>query len=78
MPTVQRIGRWRLHFYSDEGHEPPHVHVDTGEGECKFWLAPVRLARSQRVNPLDVRRIERAVLEHETALLEAWNEFFRS
>jgi hypothetical protein len=44
MPTVLRLLNWRFHFYSDEGSEPAHIHVDTGDGECKFWLAPVRLA----------------------------------
>jgi hypothetical protein len=36
MPTVLRLLNWRFHFYSDEGNEPPHIHVDTGDGECKF------------------------------------------
>jgi hypothetical protein len=27
MPTLLRIGSFRFHFYSDEGSEPPHVHV---------------------------------------------------
>jgi len=25
--TVRRIGSFRFHFYSDEGTEPPHIHV---------------------------------------------------
>jgi len=61
MPTVLRVGTWRFHFYSDEGLEPPHIHIDTGDGECKFWLEPVELARAQRVPPADLRRIERLV-----------------
>jgi hypothetical protein len=44
MPTVLRLLNWRFHFYSDEGQEPPHIHVRTPDGECKFWLSPVRLA----------------------------------
>jgi hypothetical protein len=71
-----RIGRWRFHFYSDEGHEPPHIHVDTGMGEAKFWLLPVRLARSQRVAIRELRRIEGAVCDHEAKLSERWHEFF--
>lgn len=38
MPTVLRVGRFRFHFYSNEGREPPHIHVRASEGECKFWL----------------------------------------
>ncbi len=57
MPTVLRIGNWRFHFYSDEDGEPPHIHVATPDGECKFWLAPVRLARAVNVAPFEIRRI---------------------
>ena len=78
MPTALRLSGWRFHFYSDEGTEPPHIHVDTGDGECKFWLDPVRLARSQRVSPVDLRRIESIVLEHQSELLEKWHDHFHN
>ena len=38
MPTVLRWGPYRAFFYSNEGREPAHVHVRTGEFEAKFWL----------------------------------------
>ena len=76
MPTVLRLLNWRFHFYSDEGSEPAHIHVDTGGGACKFWLAPVRLARSHRVDGAELRRIEAVVFEHESSFLEKWHEFF--
>lgn len=77
MPTVLKLGKWRFHFYSDEGSEPPHVHVDTGDGGCKFWLEPVRLARSVRVSVIDLRAIEREVVTKREVFLEAWHVFFR-
>ena len=58
MPTALRIGSYRFHFYSDEGDEPVHIHVDIGDGECKFWLDPVVLARSNNVTAVEVRKIE--------------------
>ena len=76
MPTIFRLLNWRFHFYSDEGSEPPHVHVDTGDGECKFWLTPVVLARATRIKPHDLREIESVVMERETFFLEKWHEFF--
>jgi len=76
MPTVLRLFGWRFHFYSDEGSEPPHIHVNTGDGECKFLLAPVRLARSENVKPLVMRCIEGVVVERETFFLEKWHEYF--
>lgn len=76
MPTILRLGPWRFHFYSDEGLEPPHVHVDTGDGECKFWLGPVRLARNQHVAPHVLRQIEREVAAREGWFEERWHDFF--
>jgi hypothetical protein len=77
MPTVLRIGAFRFHFYSDEGEEPAHIHVDTGDGECKFWLDPVVLAKSTNVSPINVRKIERLVFEHRSFLTEKSDEFHR-
>ncbi|MCB9870153.1 MAG: DUF4160 domain-containing protein [Planctomycetes bacterium] len=28
MPTVLRIGSTRFFFYSNEGNEPPHIHIE--------------------------------------------------
>ncbi len=44
MPTVFRVGSYRFHFYSDEGIEPPHIHVRFDGSDCKYWLDPVALA----------------------------------
>lgn len=74
MPTVLRLGRYRFHFYSDERGEPPHVHVRTPEGECKFWLVPIRLARNLGVRSHEIRWIERLVFEHHDLLIEAYHE----
>jgi len=41
MPTVLRIGQYRFFFYADEGFEPPHVHVESGEKRAKYWLTPI-------------------------------------
>ena len=65
-------------FYSDEGQEPPHINVKTPDGECKFWLSPVRLARVGDVKPNEVRRIEISVIDHEALFLEKWHEHSQS
>jgi hypothetical protein len=77
MPTVLRVGPYRFHFYSDEGAEPPHIHVRTPTGECKFWLEGVRLARCRGVRPLELRAIERLVYEHHGLLLERYHDIHR-
>ena len=76
MPTVLRIGPYRVYFYSHEPNEPEHVHVDRGRQSAKFWLDPVALARNLGFSSNELRSIERMLTEHQGELLEAWNEFF--
>ena len=78
MPTGLRIGSFRFHFYSDEGSEPPHIPVATPDGECKFWLAPISLARNNGIDPKTVRRIEKLVFEHYALLKEKYNDVHRN
>lgn len=75
MPTVLRIGPYRFHFYSDEFNEPPHIHVETADGECKFWLGPVKLASNRNLPPKVIRIIEKLVFEHEDFLMVKYQEF---
>jgi hypothetical protein len=76
VPTILRHGRWRLFFYSNEGSEPAHVHVESGDGTARFWPLPVALAGSNRLRPGDLREVERIVRLHRKLLLEAWDDFF--
>ena len=75
MPTVLRILGFRFHFYSDEGSEPPHIHVESGDCECKFWRSPVALAGKRGMSALAIRKVERLVYENQTFLLEKYNDF---
>ncbi len=75
MPTVLRIRNFRFHFYSDEGNEPPHIHVATPDGECKFWIGIIRLARNKNVRPHEIREIEKLIFEHKDLLEEKFNEY---
>lgn len=78
MPTVLRIGATRFFFYSNEGSEPPHIHIEQAEGVAKFWLAPVSLAASSRFGGRDLRRLEEQVLAHRQQFLDAWNDHFKA
>ncbi len=76
MPTVLRVGSFRFFFYAGDGTEPPHIHVEREDNEAKFWLDPVRLARSRGFSRKEINRVRRVVVEHQEQLLESWNEFF--
>ncbi len=76
MPTVLRIGGWRFFFYSNEGEEPPHIHVRAADKEAKFWLNPVELATNYGYNVRELNQIEQLVHDYCDQLSEAWNEHF--
>jgi hypothetical protein len=76
MPTVLRSGPYRFYFYSHEPNEPAHVHVDRDELSAKFWLDPVALARNFGFNSRELGLLYGMIVEHQQALLEAWNGHF--
>jgi hypothetical protein len=76
MPTVLRVGRFRFFFFSNEGQEPPHIHVQAGEDEAKFWLQPVRLAANYGFNTSELNQIQQLIQDHQQELVEAWNDYF--
>lgn len=78
MPTVLRVGPYRFFFYSSDGSEPPHVHVERDRDTAKFWLSLVRLQNSGGFRRHELNRIQRIIDEHREALLRSWDEYFNS
>jgi hypothetical protein len=76
MPTVLRIGPYRFYFYSHETTEPSHIHVDRDALSAKFWLEPVSLARNLGFSPVELRKVQLLVVEHQKKLLDAWHGYF--
>ncbi|EJW09841.1 hypothetical protein A33M_0936 [Rhodovulum sp. PH10] len=76
MPTVLREAGYRFFFYSLEGGEPPHIHVESGDNVAKFWLDPVELADAHGFRSHELKRIRLLVIEHRLVFLEAWNAHF--
>jgi hypothetical protein len=76
MPTIINIGPYKLFFYSSDATEPPHVHVQRDRASAKFWLNPVRLARSRWFSDHELRKLHKIVEENAAKILEAWNEYF--
>ena len=61
MPTVLRVGTYRLFFYSGDRVEPPHVHVERDSDQAKVWLDPVRFEYSRGFSGAEINRIIRVV-----------------
>ncbi|MEQ1898839.1 MAG: DUF4160 domain-containing protein [Vicinamibacterales bacterium] len=65
------LGRCRR-FWS----KVPTDHVERDAYRAKFWLSPVRLARSGGFGAAELLRLGRLVAEREALFLGAWNEHF--
>lgn len=76
VPTVLVEGPYRYFFYSADRTEPAHVHIEREAHRAKFWLSPVRLARSGGFGAAELLRLGRLVAEREALFLRAWDEHF--
>jgi hypothetical protein len=76
MPTVLRWNGYRFYFFSNEGFEPPHIHVDKGGNTVKFWLENVAIAQSIGFSARELKIIEQKVRAERSRFLEAWNGYF--
>jgi len=76
MPNVLRIGKYRFFFFSREGNEPVHIHVESDGNYAKFWLEPVALAKSVGYSAREINEIKKLVLQNVTLFKEKWYEYF--
>jgi hypothetical protein len=76
MPTVFRSGGARFFFFSNEGTEGPHVHIQRAGATARSWLDPVSFASSRGFATFELHRLRRVVAENRARLLRAWYEHF--
>jgi hypothetical protein len=76
MPTILRIKGYRFFFFSLEGNEPPHIHIEQGDKVAKFWLNPVNLASSSGFRSHELTEIRTLVTENSEKFMEKWDEYF--
>ncbi|MBV9008710.1 MAG: DUF4160 domain-containing protein [Verrucomicrobia bacterium] len=76
MPEVLRVRGYRFFFFSREGQEPRHIHVEQAERYAKFWLEPVELAESRGFLGSHLRDLHSIVAEHTPEFIVAWDEHF--
>ena len=76
MPTVLRVGPYRFLFYSADGDELRHIHVERDECTAKFWLDPIRLESSVGFSRTEIGRISQIIEGNIALLRQAWDGFF--
>ena len=76
MPTIFIIHGFRFFFFSNEGTEPIHIHVEKTDKLCKFWLKPISLARNYKFTSAELRKIMDIIENHKSEIEEKWNDYF--
>ncbi|NIM16804.1 MAG: DUF4160 domain-containing protein [Candidatus Aminicenantes bacterium] len=81
MPTILFIAGWRFFFYSNEKHEPIHIHCKKAEKECKYWLDTenfdIKEAYIFNMNNKDKRQVKKIIFEYFELIEEEWNRIQR-
>ncbi len=75
-PTVFREAGFRFYFFSRE--EPRmHIHVQSGNGEAKFWLEPsIQIAQNHGLSMKELNEADSLIREHQNEIRTAWQQHF--
>ena len=75
-PTVFREAGFRFYFFSRE--EPRmHVHVQSSNGEAKFWLEPeIQIAQNHGLSMRELNEADSLIKEHQNEIRTAWQQHF--
>ena len=76
MPKVLEINGFIFFFYSQEGNEPPHIHIRKAGAIAKFWLETLELVENYGFSSSQIQFIRKAIKDNQDLLIEARNEFF--
>ena len=76
MPEVLRVHDVRFFFFSREGQEPRHIHVEQAERYAKFWLEPIELAEARGFRGAELREIHSIIAQNLQKFIVAWDEHF--
>ena len=75
MPTVHRERGFNFFFFSEERKEPPHIHVESGDGYAKMWLGPpVGVVFSYGFSPRERRAAVEIVIRERAMMEKAWHD----
>jgi hypothetical protein len=76
VPEILRIHGYRFFFFSREGHEPRHIHVEQAERYAKSWLEPIELAEARGFRGSELRELNAIVEEYREKFIIGWDEHF--
>lgn len=81
MPTIVIIDGWRIHFYTNEGNEPIHIHAQKAEMDCKYWINveeyDIIPAYEYNMKVKDRRDIRKIIFDHFDYIVRHWELYQR-
>ena len=75
MPTILIKKGFRFFFYTNEGNEPPHIHVIGKGGEAKIWLDPIEIAHIYNLPFMERRLVLILTEENVNLFMSAWRKW---
>lgn len=77
MPTVLLTKGFRFYFYSNENHEPEHIHVNKASAEGKLWLTPgLAIAYFHGFTTAQEREVWEIAESNQEYFKQKWHEHF--
>ncbi|MFW6227756.1 MAG: DUF4160 domain-containing protein [Bacteroidota bacterium] len=77
MPVILRLKGYKFLFFSNEGDEPVHIHIQKAGGNAKMWLDPlIEDEYFYGFNNREIKEIKAIVNEHRENFKRAWYEYF--
>ena len=76
MPTLLRWNGYRFFFYSADGWEPAHIHIEKSGCQAKIWLNNLAVAVNLGYSAKELNEIIRKARENRDVFQEAWNDYF--
>lgn len=77
MPTVLHIKGYRFYFFSNENHEPMHIHIEKAGANGKVWIEPeIETAYFYGFNAKQIKEIGEIIEQNLETIKTSWNDYF--
>ncbi|MDX2016479.1 MAG: DUF4160 domain-containing protein [Planctomycetota bacterium] len=76
MPTIFEAFGFRFFFYSSDGLEPIHVHVDGHGAIGKWWIDRDQWEFHRGFSVRDRSKVERELRSRKQEIVDAWRAHF--
>jgi hypothetical protein len=76
VPTIFEAHGFRFFFYSADGAEPIHVHVEGSRAFGKWWVRRGVWAHRRGFSTSELRKVEAELRARKKEIIDAWRTHF--